>query len=671
MSNNIVIFKNEFYQVRYDKQKLIQFSDRNGICIISNFYYYIQSTGYDSYNGHKPIEQLISANNSTFIYDNTERMLDLNVKHSFGYINIKFIFSNDTPEVKVKLKSIYYNDIQIIKEAIVFKPKVDLSYIVLKNSKLISKQIADKYWIAKQGAIYGKGDSSFFLYHVPFISSLEIDKNQLFVNLDYAKDHPYINPDPEGIWLDLSNSQYTKGQFRENSFSFYIGYDPSFFPRLMRVPYAFQSVYVWTEHACNTDLRMHKAVYYGSECINNARDSTGGFVKHGIPVTKSVFYCNKEKKEIHTSSSIKGEMVSILNSSEFFNFLEDIYKTGNYEICLHCTQPITSSRQSIEESLAFMKQNFASESWIDHLALKNKKISGCFESFSCYGLQGKSEHNISKIWNYYGIKYFWNNSLEYIGRKSKKVKDPIIKFLLKKYYSKLKNITWKILTRLDLIKKLRTLKKRISHLLSPGNNASSSSFKLQKPLNMFSIDQSVPNPIYWKHPTRTKNFYSWATQLDSSYYFKEGDNQNIKQRLSDLADSWGIFIHHSYPCRAKDDNACWEIDSSGRIIVGNEFDNVLSLMAKFRDENRIYFTTIKKIMEYWLLLDNIRIEYTGKEGIIKCYNNNNKRIEGLSFVCFGDNIHINGKQAITKRIGNETIFTFDLEPNSVMIIDNQ
>ena len=68
--------------------------------------------------------------------------------------------------------------------------------------------------------------------------------------------------------------------------------------RLMNNPDGIPASMVWTEHADFSDIRTQRAVMFGSEEIVSADSAISGFVGHGIPVTKSVFYDNPTKETI-------------------------------------------------------------------------------------------------------------------------------------------------------------------------------------------------------------------------------------------------------------------------------------------------------------------------------------------------------------------------------------
>ncbi len=167
----------------------------------------------------------------------------------------------------------------------------------------------------------------------------------------------------------------------------------------------YTSGYVFTEHADGGNLKTHRAAYLGDENISNIDDATGGFAGHKIPVTKSVFYLDSARN--HSGSSIRDDP----DKPHFLDFLNQLYSTGLYDICLHTPEDYSSTRESLEESIKYMKEKFDASTWIDHGMYSGNMNQ---ESFVCDGLNPNSEYYAADLWENYGTRYFWNPASEII-----------------------------------------------------------------------------------------------------------------------------------------------------------------------------------------------------------------------------------------------------------------
>ena len=144
---------------------------------------------------------------------------------------------------------------------------------------------------------------------------------------------------------DHSASVYTIGDSISSSFTFF-SVEPDFInARLLTNPYGYLSSFIWTEHADFSDLRIQKAVYLGSENVNQLNDATGGFLKYSIPVTKSIFYSNPDKiNNSEKAGFFPGPSASYKETPDFRNFLRLLDESG-IEICLHTPDHYTCDRK--------------------------------------------------------------------------------------------------------------------------------------------------------------------------------------------------------------------------------------------------------------------------------------------------------------------------------------
>jgi len=589
--------------------------------------------------------------------------------NSFCKTKVAIRCKPDSPRIDFIITSNILEKVEVLRYALLGSFAKTLSAVVGKNRKINKSGLSSRLWLDKQGAIWGSGVNSAFIYHAPDISSLEVDgsKDRLIVNMDYYKDHPQVMSDRQGGFIDRSCSYYLGGEEITSRFSIYFGYTPPLFLRLMTAPNGYLATHVWTEHACHSDLRVHRALYYGSEVIDRPEKAKSGFVKHKIPVTKSVFYDNPQSLQNEDPDSVFiNPMVSIKGSPGFAKHLDEIYKLGIYDICLHCAHPQSSSRGDNEEALNYMRDHFQSASWIDHLWYRSNNYTGCKESFACEGLDSNSDHDMRLLWCRYGIKYFWGYSVEILKTRSPWHWENRFTY---------GSAVVKMLKKGDIIKMfLFTLYKIRTKLMGPQ--------KIKKDLNILSRPDGEPNPIYWVHPTLGKyhhdetlgsgcNFYSWATR--GSYFPGDEEEESYtKDKVDKLINEWGICIAHAYPTSVYrgSRNKAWFINHKGEVEISDSFEDILANMAKLRDSNMLYLTTIRQIMDYWIKMEGIEIEYVPSNDTIRIHNYNQETINGLSFVTEKSNVYVNGAVPQKKIYNDECIFWFDLAPKSIATISS-
>jgi hypothetical protein len=631
--------KRPWYILEVDSKGRIAIKTAQGKVILSSLQYYQEIKGAKGYWGLKNIHTA-SLNDSV-----------ISIKGESGgksLLEINFICHNDLPKIDVFIKTHYNQNTTLERESIVASFAVPVSEVYLKNRKVDKKNFEDEYWLGKEGARFGTNERSALIYHTPSVSSLQLEpsKNLLFVNLDYKLDHPFVHvpyqPDGAGRWIDISESNFKSGSDVFNNFSLNIGAFPKITPRLMLVPDGYKAGYVFTEHADGGTIQTQRAAYFGSEDITQAANATGGFVAHSIPVTKSVFYTS--------SAGIAGDAIYDKEKvSPLLVFLDQIYATGLYDICLHTPENLNSDERTMEKAERFMKTRYNAVSWIDHgfyPGLYNR------ECRVCDGLDSTSQYYCGDIWKKYDTKYMWSPGVEMI-----------------------KNANYVSVT--DNLKKGNIYTAYVAllkHSLSPEELKQMSIFKIIKGIKTqhsygheentleFNSGNAVPTPLFWKSPSRSGQFYSWAT--DQAKEYEDLSNRTVdleEQQIRHLIQNQGVFINHGYFVRYWKNNPGILKKVNGKFIINPNFDHILTFIAKMRDQGDLYVTTINNLLNYWIQLQNISFDYL-PDGSIDLMNNNNKSIEGLSLIADAKNILVNGRTPSLKHSKNETIFWFDMLP---------
>ncbi len=553
-------------------------------------------------------------------------------------INILLTVPKDKPKLNVSVKTSYNINTVVTRESLVVGFDVSVSEVYRKNRQVDHEHFDSEYWLQREGVRFGKGNRSALIYHNPFVSSLQLDtRNELlFINLEYNLDHPFIHipyqEDGGGRWVDLSSAKYSAGDERINNFSVYFGSSPKAIPRLMLVPGGNVAGYIFTEHADGGNIRTHRAAYFGSEEISRIEDATGGFAGHGIPVTKSVFYPDLK---ISPDSSKRNNG----DRTQYQDFLDQLYHTGKYDICLHGS---SSTRELFEESLIFMKERFDEVTWIDHGMFSGKRHR---TSFVGDALNPESKHYVADLWEKYDVRYFWNAAVEELIKYP--LKEKLYQFKLydasvnlwKSFLSpkEISEMRFDVAFR-ELVKRL--LEKRTLKLLLPDKG------------------NAFPTPLFWQHPTRTKNFYSWATDFVKVFHRSETGVKDEQVRLDKQISDWGIFINHGYFVRNNYDDGVLS-EQNGKIVIDPYFDKTLEIIAANCEKGDLYTTTIRDLLDYWVLIENISFDYLD-DGTIYINNLNDKDISGLSLAMKADIARVDGVVPAYRRVGDDTIFWFDI-----------
>lgn len=608
-----------------------------GDTILSRLTYYASYDGKSSRLGLDNISTKLTSDSTISITGN-----------GLSGVQINFILTvpRNKPKLDVTIKSRYSENTVVSRESLIAGFDIPVYEVYKKNRQTDIKSFDSEYWLQRQGVRFGNGDRSAMVYHTPFVSSLQLDtrENLLFINLEYYLDHPLVNipyqEDGGGRWIDLSKAKYKAGDERDNSFTICFGSIPEIAPRFMLLPYGYLAGYVFTEHADGGKIETHRAAYFGSEDVSSYTDATGGFSGHKIPVTKSVFYVDPD-------SALYSSIHDDPHYPQFLDFLDQLNESGLYDICLHSPENLNSDREVMEESIKFMKNRFDTKTWIDH-GMYNGKINR--ESSVGDGFNQDSRYYSADLWEKYRTLYFWSPSVEMIRNYSLKQRIMKLKFnevsvnLWKRYLSP---------EELHKIGFFGALRAMVHRYLVKGEANSLLSYK----------GSAFPTPLYWKHPTQTRDFYSWTTEYEKEYGNLSGKKVDVERKLLEkLVSDWGVFINHGYYVRnsKKDGNIT---EQNGKLVINPYFDKILGLMAQMRDTGDLYPTTIRDLLDYWIMTENISFDYL-PDGIVVINNNNDKAIKGLSLVAHADNLRIDGEVPQLRKIGENTVFWFDIPAKS-------
>jgi hypothetical protein len=626
--------KSPWYKLLADEKGRVTIETVDGQVIMSSLTYYMSNDLLYEDWGLKEV----------FVKLDNDSTISIKGEGAFGnLINILLSVHIDEPKLDVRINTFYKKDISIRRESLVATFDIPVSAVFRKNGKVDINEIESEYWLNRGGALFGKGDRSALIYHTSNVSSLQLDskKNIMFVNLEYFLDHPYINyplqNDGGGKWTDLSCSYYRSGSERNCQFSIYLGNITKVTPRFLLVPKGYLAGYIFTDHADGDYLQTLRAAYFGAEDISNINDARGGFTAYKIPVTKSVFYFNP----IDSST--------IPQSTQILDFLDQLFNTGIYDLCLHTPENLNSNRNNLDESIKFMNKRYKTTTWIDH-GFYNGKINR--ECFVCDGLNRDSKYYAADLWEKYNTRYFWNTAEELKTEPS--VHNEVIKLRFRNASVALwsHHISSKELKDMNFISALVTLVRRL---------LTESEMNTLQPHK----GEACPTPLYWLHPTRTEHFYSWVTDYVKTY--NKLSKTKVKKEynlLCKLLNEWGIFINHGYFTRISPGKDILN-KKEGKIIIDPSFDTILKIMAQMRDKGDLYITTIKELLNYWILCENVSFKYL-PNGTIDVNNNNDEPIIGLSFAVHEANVLVNGNTPNFRLVGEDMIFWFNIKARGQM-----
>ncbi|MFN8165840.1 MAG: hypothetical protein U0X76_06610 [Bacteroidia bacterium] len=497
-------------------------------------------------------------------------------KEFSGSIKIDLVPGNQRIRITSALS--FLKEITVRRIALVFDQTLPLKEVFTSDGLISDNYFSKEYWLGRNGFSLQSGKKKYIFEKPEHACSVQLNDygKKVCYNFDYCADHPLLHfPEmkvSKGIYKDASCRTYAINE--SLILDFEIAVVPANQPSIgvMNNPDGFQSCFVWTEHADYADLRTHKAVAFGSENINSPDSASQGFTGHKIPVTKSVFYANPENQKLALKDGrFSGESANILSTKGFDRFLKQLSASG-FEICLHTPDPFTTNLLRLDSSLSYMQAAFNSPTWIDH-GYDNSPQSNR-EDLACDGLNSNGKNFSLPSWKKYGVKYFWNSFYE------------------------------------------------------DSNAFGNYSFNSFLSAPYAGWGHSFPAPEYWITKSGSDTIYSWKTgyTLDPpdgnmwSYYLSDA-------RLEDLAESFSDCILHCYSSRVDSTNGFYSYNGN-EIVVNPEFDKALAKIAEYRNKGLLWVTTIKDMMNYRLLLENVSVTYSGKS--IRVLNRNGEAVNGLT-----------------------------------------
>lgn len=527
---------------------------------------------------------------------------------------LKIEFHNDSPNVDFNFDTEFKQSLNIIKSSLLMPFRDDDFKIYRRNPLIDTVDYQDVYYLDKEGFSLVYNDKQLNIYHPKKVSSIQLDtrNSHASINFDYYLDHPlahYPLLDTSNFYIDRSATFVAKEDVLTSSFTISMT-EISDLPRIMPIMEGYESGIIFTEHADWSDIRTHRATYFGSEDITDADSAVGGFVYYDIPVTKSVFYNNPDSvNNFDINQNFPGLHSTIMTDSLYFDFLEQLRDKG-FDICLHTPEQYTSNRNNLFESLSFMREFFASPSWIDH-GFNNSLINNR-EDMLCDGLDSLSEYYVYDLWKDNGVRYPWNGSYE--------------EMMIYNHWF------------FD------------NQLLQPYPG-----FGDALPLPKVMTLRKYPDILLWFTSSTMEPNSNWAW----NYFFSQ-DN------LDKIVDFRAIYITHCYSPWVNAQRGYWE-DIDGKIMAKKGMNESFQRIQNLEKQHLMLPLTIAEYMKYQQQLQNLDYRLN-EDGSLMLKNNNEETIVGLSLICT-EEMTTNKVFNIRKtKSADEWIIWFDLLPHEEITI---
>lgn len=188
----------------------------------------------------------------------------------------------------------------------------------------------------------------------------------------------------------------------------------------MLVPNGYLTGYVFTEHADGGNIRTHRAAYFGDENVTEI--SMAGEVLQVMKSLKPKVFFE------YLDGGLSGNLTTV-NDSEmaYLDFLDQLYQTGLYDICLHTPDESNSNRQYLQAAISLMRDRYDAIPWIDHGMFPGNNNR---EAMIADVLNPESEFYVADLWEQYGTRFFWSHAVEVIrfSKSEPSIKDDILGF---------------------------------------------------------------------------------------------------------------------------------------------------------------------------------------------------------------------------------------------------
>lgn len=534
---------------------------------------------------------------------NGRTSLIINGTTTVASVEIKLICNNSSPEINIEVNTSYSEPVSIFYERIELISAQPVSEIYEKNRQRGQPVVGSDYWLDRQGVKFGSESACATIYHTPKVSSLELATSTNTLRVNL--DHM---DDHHYRWLADTGTLAENRRYLDKNCSVYNVGDHRINSFAVTVGLDVEVPRLML----NPDGYL--ATYVFTEHADGGTLATQRAMAYGSSeITSSsastggfAYYGIPMTKSVFYSWKSGDSNVALTGHSDsaaFRNLCTDLSQNLGFEICPHTPSYYSNSPAEVNSMLTNMASQYSVKTWIDHSADFNR------EDFSADGLDPLSTYFCKDIWEAHGVSYFWQ------------------------YASEDNRILWETGAG-DILRGVG--------------------------------DPNARTPLWWRHPTVTADFVTWASDFMASA--TTYDAADWKQKLSaanlaDLVNNWGVVINHGYWVNAaRYSSFMVRTGTAPNYIyqISNDFNAALAVLKSFKDAGNINVATVKQMLDYWLALDKVDLAFVDESTFIVT-NNSSLNIEGLALAIPTPTLlKVDGLEPEQRIVGEDTVFWFNL-----------
>lgn len=518
-------------------------------------------------------------------------------------VQIRLVCADGSPEINIAVNTTYLAPASLFYETIELISAQPVTEIYKKNRQREQLDLASDHWLDKQGVKFGSGSSCSTVYHTPEVSSLEYIHSTNTLRVNL--DHM---DDHHYRWLTATGTLAANRRYRDRNCS----------------------VYGWGDQRTNgfaltvgIDISVPRlmlnpdgylATYVFTEHADGGTLATHKALAFGNSGISSVsgatggfaYYglpMTKSVFHVWKTGDSNVALTGHADSAEFGAFCDDLSQNGGFEICSHSPSYQSNSPAEVSSALAYMGPQFGLRTWIDHSADFNR------EDFSADGLDPASANYCKDLWEAHGVSYFWQ------------------------YASEDNQILWE-------------------------NGAGD--------ILRGAGDPGARTPLWWRHPTVTADFVTWASDLMASSVTYDAADWKAKlsaANLNELVNDGGVVVNHGYWVNAAGYSSFMTRTGTAPNYVyqlKSDFNDALSVLKSYNDAGCLNVSTVREMLDYWLALENVDLTFIDEATVIVT-NYNAADIEGLALAIPTPTwLRIDGQIPEQKIVGSDTVFWFNL-----------
>ena len=145
------LFRNRYWELQRGPDSTLRILDARGVCIISDVSHFSES---QVSNGQS------ATHTRPLVVVNTQSREGVHVYASAKTNCIEMhltVFLSDSPEIRFETATTHTESVEVVQEALIFQFELPVSELILKSAQLAGGKLEGDYWLARQGAMFGKG----------------------------------------------------------------------------------------------------------------------------------------------------------------------------------------------------------------------------------------------------------------------------------------------------------------------------------------------------------------------------------------------------------------------------------------------------------------------------------------------------------------------------------